>query len=85
MCLDDFNGQVGRNIDRFDEIHGGYGICKKNLERSILLELCLKKVLYISNIWLKRENKNKVTFRMGENEKKIDFELIKKTGGLHKM
>ena len=26
MCSGDFNGHVGRHIDRFDWIHGGYGI-----------------------------------------------------------
>ena len=31
----------------------------------------------MSNTWLKREEKRKVTSRMGENEKK-DFVLIKK-------
>ena len=32
----------------------------------------------MSNTWFKREEKRKVTFRMGENDKKIDFVLIKK-------
>ena len=32
----------------------------------------------MSNSSLRREEKRKVTFRMGENEKKIDFVLIKK-------
>ena len=32
----------------------------------------------MSNTWFKRERKRKVTFRMGENETKIDFVLIKK-------
>ena len=32
----------------------------------------------MSSTWLKREEKRKVIFRMGENETEIDFELIKK-------
>ena len=32
----------------------------------------------MSNTWLNRKEKRKVTFRIGENEKKIDFVLIKK-------
>ena len=32
----------------------------------------------MSNIWFKREEKRKVTFRMGENEIEIDFVSIKK-------
>ena len=32
----------------------------------------------MSNTWLKWEEKRKVTFRIGENEKKIDFVLTNK-------
>ena len=32
----------------------------------------------MSNTWLKREEKSKVTFKMGENRTKTDFVLIKK-------
>ena len=32
----------------------------------------------MSNTWSKREEKRKVTFRIGENEKKLDFVLMKK-------
>ena len=32
----------------------------------------------MSNTWFKREEKRKVTFRMGENETEIDFVLIEK-------
>ena len=30
MCLGDFNGHVGRHIDGFDGIHGGYGVGWRN-------------------------------------------------------
>ena len=26
MCLGDLNGHVGRHIDGFDRVHGGYGV-----------------------------------------------------------
>ena len=32
----------------------------------------------VSNTWFKREEKSKVTLRMGENEKEIGFVSIKK-------
>ena len=32
----------------------------------------------MSNTWFKREEKRKVTFKIGENETEIDFVLIKK-------
>ena len=31
MCLGDFHGYVGRHIDAFDWVHGGYGLGQSNL------------------------------------------------------
>ena len=40
----------------------------------------------MSKTWFTREEKRKVTFRMGENDTEIDFVLIKKnTDGLCEM
>ena len=75
MCLGDCNGHVGGNSDG---VHGGYGVGKRNLEGRMILEFCLEKGLCVSNTWRKREEKRKVTFRIGENETKIDFVLTKK-------
>ena len=52
----------------------------------MLLEFCLEKELCMSNTWFKREEKRKVTFRMGENETEIDFVLMKKkTNGFYEV
>ena len=32
MCLGDFNGHVGRNIDGYDGVHGGCGVGRRHLE-----------------------------------------------------
>ena len=32
LDLGDFNGHVGRRIDGFEGVHGGYGIGKRNVE-----------------------------------------------------
>ena len=42
----------------------------------MLLEFCLEKELCVSTTWFTREERRKVTFRIGENETEI--ELIKK-------
>ena len=57
MYLSDFNGHVGRHIDRFDEVHGGYGVGLRNFEGGMLLLFCLEKELCVSNTWLMRELK----------------------------
>ena len=67
MCLGDINGHVHRHIDGFNGVQGGYGVGQRNLGGRMLLELCLEKESYVSNTWLKREEKRKVKFRMGEN------------------
>ena len=43
MCLGDFNGHVGRNIDGFYGVHGGYGVGQRNFEGRMLLQFCLEK------------------------------------------
>ena len=87
MCLGDFNGDVGRYIDGFDWIHGWYGMGQRHFEGEMLLEFCLEKELCMSSTWSKREEKRKVTFRMSENETKINLVFIKKknTDGLYEM
>ena len=80
MCLGDCNGHIGRHIDR------GYGVGQRKLEGKLLLEFCLRKVLCVSDTWFRREGSRgreregsrKVIFRMGENETKTDFVMIKK-------
>ena len=42
------------------------------------LEFCLEKESCVSNTLPKREEKRNLIFRMGEDEAKIDFVLIKK-------
>ena len=78
MCLDDFNGHVGRHIDGFDGVHGGHGVVQRNLEGRMLLEFRLEMQLCVSNTCFNREENRKVTFRMGENEKEIESALMKK-------
>ena len=68
MCLGDFNRHVCRHIYGFDGVHGGHGVGQKNLGGRMLFEFCLENELFVSNTSLKREEKRKVTFRMGENE-----------------
>ena len=36
VCLDDFNGHVGRHIDGSDSVHGGYGVGLRNVKERML-------------------------------------------------
>ena len=63
-CLGDFDAHVGRHIDGFYGVHGGYGVGLRNLEGRLSLEFCLEKELCVLNTWFKREEKRKVTSRI---------------------
>ena len=56
ICLGDISGHVGRHVDRFDRVHGGYGVVRRNLECRILLELCLEKN-YVCQVYGFRKRK----------------------------
>ena len=36
MCLSEFSGHIGRHVDGFDGVHGGYDVGQRNLEGSML-------------------------------------------------
>ena len=55
LGLGDFNGHVGRRIDGFEGVHGGYGIGKRNVEGRRLLEFCDEKELSVANTWFEKE------------------------------
>ena len=48
------------------------------MEGRMSVEFCPEKELSVSDTWSKREERRKMTLRMGENETEIDFALKKK-------
>ena len=71
MCMGDFNGHMERHVDGFDFFHGWYGVGQRNLVERMLLESCLEKEFCTSNTWFVREEKMKVTFRLGKMRLKL--------------
>ena len=45
LGLWDFSGQVGKEIEGFEDGHGGYGIGERNPKGRMLLEFCDEKEL----------------------------------------
>ena len=41
ICLGDFNGHIGKEVDGFEGVREGFGIGKRNVEGRLLLEFCL--------------------------------------------
>ena len=65
ICLGDLNGHIGKEVDGFEGLHGGFGIGKRNLEGKLLLEFCVEKDLCVGNSWFKKKDSGKVTFNWG--------------------
>ena len=56
--LEDFYGHVGKQIDGFEDEHGGYGIGKRNVEER-LFEFCNEKNCVWQIHGLKRRSREK--------------------------
>ena len=69
---------LGRRIDGFKGVRGGYGIGNKNVEGKRLLEFCDEKELCVANTWFEKKEQRKITYSMGGNETDIDLALVGK-------
>ena len=78
LGLEDFNGHVGKCAEGFEDIHGWYGIGKRNAEGRMLLDFCDQEELCVANTWCKKKDKRKVTYSSGGNDTEIDFALVGK-------
>ena len=45
ICLGDFNGHIGRHIERFDDVLGGLAVGQRNLEGRMILVLSGKGIM----------------------------------------
>ena len=79
LGMGDFNEHVGRRIDDFGGVHGGYRIGKRNVEGERLLKFCDGKELCVANTWFEKNEQRKITYGMGGNETEIDLYWLVKT------
>ena len=66
ICLGDFNGHIGKEVDGFEGVHGGFEKGMRNLEGRLLLEFCVEKDLCVGNSWFKKKYSRNVTFNGGD-------------------
>ena len=71
-------GHVGKQIEGYEDVHGGNGIGERNVEGKLLLEFCDEKELCVANTWFRKRKKRKVTYSTGENGTETDFLLVGK-------
>ena len=49
----------------------------------MLLEFCDERELCVANMWFKKTDKKKITFKSGNNESELDFILVCKENRKH--
>ena len=49
ICLEGFNGHIGKEVDGFEGVHRSFGIRKRNVEGRLLLEFCFEKGMCVGN------------------------------------
>ena len=76
LGIGDFNGHVGKNMDRFESVHGENGIGKEYLGGRMLLDFCNQKDLCVANTWFKKKEERKVTYSSTGNETKKCFPAL---------
>ena len=55
LGMGDFSAHVGRRINGFEGVHGGYEIGKRNVEERRLLEFCDEKEMCVENTWFDKK------------------------------
>ena len=78
LGMGDFSGHVGKQIEGYEDVHGGNGIGERNVKGKTLLEFCDEKELCVAKTWFRKGEKRKVTYSAPENESDIDFVLVGK-------
>ena len=82
LICGDLNGHVGSEIDGFENVHGGFGFGKRNVEDEMILEtadaLNLALNLAVLNTWFKKE-KRLFTYENGKCRTVVDYILSRKS------
>ena len=76
LGMGDVSQRVGKQIEGYEDVHGGNRIEERNVEGNMLLEFRDEKELCVANTWFRKGEKMKVTYSAGGNESEIDFVLV---------
>ena len=75
----DMNGHVGREVEGFEDVHGGHGYGERNREGEMLLEFASATGLILLNTLFQKEKEKKVTYASGDVETVIDYVLTRRS------
>uniref|UniRef100_UPI00358FD06E craniofacial development protein 2-like n=1 Tax=Myxine glutinosa TaxID=7769 RepID=UPI00358FD06E len=74
----DLNGHVGRSMDSFDGVHGGYGYGVRNGEGERILEFADGADLLICNTQFQKEDNKLVTYTSGGSTTTVDYLMVRR-------
>jgi len=74
----DLNGHVGRAVDGYEGVHGGFGYGDRNMEGELILEFCDATGMVICNTWFEKKMNSLVTYESGGSCTMIDYILTRK-------
>ncbi|WP_161412682.1 hypothetical protein, partial [Klebsiella pneumoniae] len=74
----DLNGHVGKEIEDFKSIHGGYGFGETNEGGRTILDFALAYEFVIANTLFKKRDDHLITYKNGHSKTQIDYFLIRK-------
>ena len=71
------NAHVGKNIDGYDVVHGGYGFSVRNTEGECILEMGAALDMVVCNTWFKKRDSRIITYSSGDCSTQIDYILVR--------
>uniref|UniRef100_UPI00358E0C29 craniofacial development protein 2-like n=1 Tax=Myxine glutinosa TaxID=7769 RepID=UPI00358E0C29 len=74
----DLNGHVGRSMDGFEGVHGGYGYGVRNGEGERILEFADGADLLICNTQFQKEDNKLVTYTSGGSTTTVDYLMVRR-------
>ncbi|KAK4329584.1 hypothetical protein Pmani_000059 [Petrolisthes manimaculis] len=72
----DLNGHVGACADGYDDVHGGFGYRRRNLEGEYILESCVALNMVVCNSKFKKRLSHLITYSSGGTSSQIDYFLV---------
>ncbi|KAK4305368.1 hypothetical protein Pmani_022730 [Petrolisthes manimaculis] len=72
----DLNGHVGACADGYDDVHGGFGYGRRNLEGEYILESCVALNMVVCNSKFKKRLSHLITYSSGGTSSQIDYFLV---------
>ena len=73
----DLSGNVGKEVDGYDNVHRGYGFGVRNTEGKRVLEIDTALDMLVCNTWFKKRDSRLITYSSDACNPQIDYILVR--------